>query len=196
MGKKIIVLCGSPRRKGNTNTVVRWMADAAKQAGAEVEVVDLARLKYKANGCTACMACQKSDKYECVIDDEASPILRRIPEFDVVVMATPVYWFGPTAQLKLLLDRTFSLAKFDPQTGEPLSNAASRNRRLVLIATAGGDLDGGLNLLDATFRTAAEFMKQTYESLLVPLAPMDPKDLAARDDVKNQATALGKKLAT
>jgi len=196
MGKKIIVLCGSPRREGNTHTVVRWFAEAARKAGAEVEVVDAARLSYKTNGCTACMDCQKSDKYECAIDDEASKIIKRIPEFDVMVLATPVYWFGPSAQLKLLLDRTFALVKFDPHTGAPLANPANRNRTLALVATAGGDLESGLNLLDTTFRTAAVFMKHEYESLLVPLAPMDPGELETRKDVKDQAAALGRKLAS
>ncbi len=195
MGKKIIVLCGSPRKQGNTNTVANWFAEGARSGGAEVEVVDTAHLKYKANGCTACMGCQKSEKYECVIDDEASPIIARIPKFDVMVLATPVYWFGPTAQLKLLLDRTFALVKFDHKTGEPISNASSKQNVLCLLATAGGDLDGGLKSLDDAFRTAAAFMRCTYESLLVPLAPMNPKQMAEKMDVKEKALALGRKMA-
>ena len=47
MPRKIVVLCGSPRKKGNTNRVVSWFAEGAGEAGASVEIVDTARLKYR-----------------------------------------------------------------------------------------------------------------------------------------------------
>ncbi len=195
MSKKIIVLCGSPRKQGNTNTVVNWFVEGAQSAGAQVEVVDAAHLKYKANGCTACMACQKSEKYECVIDDEAAPIIAKIPQFDVMVLATPIYWFGPTAQLKLLLDRTFALVKFDLKTGEPIKNTQTRQNTLCLIATAGGGLDEGLKNLDDAFKFAAQFTQCAYDSLLVPLAPLDPRQMAQNTEIKEKALALGRKMA-
>ena len=52
-----MIICGSPHRDGKTNRLVRWVADAVREAGAEVEIADAAHLEYKANGCTACMAC-------------------------------------------------------------------------------------------------------------------------------------------
>jgi len=194
MARKIMVITGSPRKKGNTNTVVTWFVDAARKASAEVEVVDAAHLEYKANGCTECMACQQSDKYECVIDDEASAVIARIPEFDVLVCATPVFWFGPSAQLKLLLDRTFALIKFNPETGEPIHGESGPDKIMCLIATAGGDQESGLNMLDDVFRTAAVFSQCRYESLLVSFAPSDPKQMAERTDVKEQAIALAERV--
>lgn len=195
MVRKIMVICGSPRKRGNTNTVTNWVVESARSAGAEVEVVDAASLKYNANGCTECMACQKSDKYECAIADEASAIIRRIPEYDVLVLSTPIFWFGPSAQLKLILDRTFALVKFDPTTGEPILNPASKQKSLCLIATAAGDMDSGLNLVDQTFRTASKMMECAYDSLLVPAAPMIPKELEKNAEVRVQAEELGRRLA-
>jgi len=195
MAKRIMIVCGSPRKNGNTNTVVNWVADSTRQHGAEVELVNAAELKYKANGCTECLACQFSDKFECVIDDEASKIIARIPQFDVWVLATPIFWFGPTAQIKLFLDRTFSLVKFDLKTGEPTTFKFSKNKTLALITTAGGDLDSGPNLLDQTFRTAANFMNCGYQSLLVPLAPGNPKEMQQRTDIQEKAREFGKTLA-
>ena len=196
MAKKIMILCSSPRRKGNTNTVARWVADSAKAAGAEVEIIDCAHIKYKANGCTACMVCQKSAKYECVIKDKASAIIKRIPQFDVLVLASPIYWFGVNAQLKLLLDRTFALVKFDEKTGEPVVNKKSAQDTLCVIATGGGPLDAGLKHADQTFKTAAKFMRCRYRSLLVPNSPGDPADLARNSALKKKAVALGRKLAS
>jgi multimeric flavodoxin WrbA len=117
-----------------------------------------------------------------------------MPEFDAIVLATPIFWFGPSAQLKLILDRTFALAKFDPKTGEPMPNPASKTKMMALIATAGGGLDGGLQLLDDSLRTAAEFTHVHYESLLVPMAPENPKDLAKKADVRQQAMDFGKRV--
>ena len=51
MSKKIMIICGSPRKKGNTMTLVNWVKSGAEEAGAKVELVDAAHLKYKTNGC-------------------------------------------------------------------------------------------------------------------------------------------------
>ena len=193
MARKILILCGSPRKKGNTNTLVGWVADAARDAGADVEIVDTAWLKYKVNGCIACMGCQKTDKFECVHDDEAAPVLKRIPEADTVVFATPTYFMGPSAQLKLLLDRVFCLVKMNPQDGSMVK--AREDQDYAAIATAGGDMNAGLGLVDQTFRGAAAFLAQSYESLLMPQCPHDPAELAADADLRQRATAFGRKLA-
>jgi len=192
MARKITFLCGSPRKEGNTNRVVAWVAEAARAAGAEVQTIDLPRLNYKTNGCTACMGCKRSEEFRCVIDDEASPILARLPESDVVVFATPVYWFGPSAQLKVFTDRMFSLVKFDK---DGFRTPFKRGTTVVVIATAGGDLDDGLRLVEETFRKAAQAVGFAFESLLVPHAPMDPGELESRPDVKEKAASFGRALA-
>jgi multimeric flavodoxin WrbA len=192
MAKKILILCSSPRREGNTNTVARWVQDAAQQAGAEVELKDIAHLKYKSNGGTACMACQVSEKFECVIQDEATPILNSIADYDLVVAATPVYFFGPNAQLKILMDRMFSLVKFD---ADGTIRSANSNQRLALIATAGGGYENCLKPLEHCFQNICEFGGDKLESLLIPLAPQDPEELRKNDEIKKQALAFGKKLA-
>lgn len=192
MSKKILILCSSPRKQGNTNTVVQWAAAGATEAGGEVECVDVAKLAYKVNGCISCYGCQKSDKYECVIEDEAQPILKRIPDFDVLVFATPIYFFGPNAQLKLIMDRMFSLAKFDPVTGEPRFKRADQS--LALIATAAGELGDGLGLTERLFKTIAGFSKVPFLSLLAPGMPHDPKETLRDEALKKRAYEFGRGL--
>jgi hypothetical protein len=97
MAKKILVLSGSPKKNGNTAALVEWFSEGARSKGAQVEVVRTAFLKYKATGCTSCRACQKSAKYECVINDEAKPVLAKMADVDVIVMATPLYFFAASA---------------------------------------------------------------------------------------------------
>ena len=176
-----MILCSSPRKNGNTNTVVEWVREGATEAGAAVEVIDVTSLHYQYHGCIACMGCQKSNRFECVVEDEAKPILARIPEAEVLVMATPVYFFGPNAQLKVFCDRMFSLVKIHPETGERIHKF--KDRTLGLIDTAGGDLTAGLILIEQTYQTIAKFVDTRFASLLVPLAKQtmgDDKEKATR----------------
>ena len=194
MAKKIMVLNGSPRKNGNTSTVVEWFTAGAKEAGATVELVNVTGLKSKFSGCIACMGCQKSDKFECVVDDEVKPVLARIPSADVVVFATPTYFFGPTAQLKTLLDRMYSLIKFNSDAGGYVHRL--EHIALALIATAGGGVQPGLQLVEETFKTIAGFSGAGFDSLLVPNASMYSDDLKQDRDLREKAIAFGRKIAT
>lgn len=193
MSRKILVLTGSPRKNGNTNTVAGWFVEGAKEAGADVEVIDAARLKSKNNGCVACMGCQKSDKYECVVEDEIKPVLARIPDMDVLVFATPTYFFGPTAQMKLLMDRMYSLIKFDSAKGCYVHDLAGL--KWALICTGGGDINPGIGLVEQTFKTVAGFIGAELQSLLVPNASMLNDDIKRNAWLREQALAFGRRLA-
>lgn len=193
MAKKIMILTGSPRKNGNTNTVVEWFTAGAKEAGASVELVNVAGLKSKFNGCVACMGCQKSEKFECAVEDEVKPVLARIPSADVLVFATPTYFFGPSAQMKTLLDRMYSLVKFD-STGGYVHNLG--HLTMGVIATAGGGIQPGLQLVEDTFKTIAGFAGSGFDSLLVPNASMTSDDLKQDRDLRNKAEAFGRKLAS
>lgn len=193
MAKKIMVLSGSPRKNGNTNTVVQWFTDGATEAGASVEVIDITKLTSKFHGCIACMGCQKSDKYECVIDDEVKPVVARIPDADVLVFATPTYFFGPTAQMKSLLDRMYSLIKFNPEKGGYDHNLGKVN--VGLIATAGGGIQPGLQFIEDTFKTIAGFTGMGFSSLLVPNAPRETGAIKQDSALRKRATDFGRTIA-
>ncbi len=193
MGKKIMILSGSPRKNGNTNTVVQWFVEGAQEAGAEVESIDAASLKSKFNGCISCLGCQKSDKFECVVEDDIKPIIARMPEKDVLVFATPVYFFGPSAQLKLVIDRMYSLVKFAPDTGEPIHNL--QHLKLGLISTGGSDINGGLHIVEQTFSTLATFSGLALESLLVPFASVFSDDIKQNGELREKAISFGHRLA-
>ncbi|MFB3894613.1 MAG: flavodoxin family protein [Phycisphaerae bacterium] len=192
MARRIMILCGSPRASGNTNTVVGWFAQGATAAGAEVEKIDLAKLKLKGNGCLCCMGCQKSDTFECVVKDGAQPILARMPEADVLVFATPVYFFGPTAQLKLVMDRMYSLYKYAKSES---FDCAIRHATLVLISTAADGMDGGLGLLAESFETMAKFNGSRFEKFLVPNAPKETSELASNAALRSKAVEFGRRIA-
>jgi multimeric flavodoxin WrbA len=186
MAKNIVVLQASPKKDGNTAALAGWFAEGARRRGAAVEIIGVATLKFKANGCTSCRLCQSSPLYECAVKDGAAAVLAKMASADVIAMATPLYFFGPSAQLKLVLDRAFSLYKWDNAAGR--FTTPLRGKLLVLIASAYEDV--GLDALERPFRLTAEYTGMGFKSLLVPNAGVSG-DIKDKSGPREKAAALG-----
>ncbi|KJR40047.1 NADPH-dependent FMN reductase [Candidatus Magnetoovum chiemensis] len=193
MAKTIKIICGSPRKNGNTNTVVKWFVEGLNETDSVVELIDAARLKSKVNGCISCKGCQRSELYECVIDDELQPILASLPSADVLVFATPVFFFSPTAQIKAFIDRMYSLFKINTQSGEIRHNL--HNKTLAAIITAGGGIEDSLNIVNNMFQINAKFANMNFQSLLIPFCPDDPKEMQNDEHSKQKAFEFAKKIS-
>lgn len=100
--KKVIILSASPRKGGNSDTLCDEFARGASEAGNNVEKIRIAERKI--GYCTACYACKKN--HECVQKDDMAEILNKMIDADVIVLATPVYFYTMCAQMKTLIDRT------------------------------------------------------------------------------------------
>ncbi len=106
MSKKIVVITGSPRRKGNSFAMTDAFVKAAEEKGHTVTRFDAA-LK-KVGGCRACETCYSTGK-ACSFDDDFNTIAPAILEADAIVFTMPVYWYSIPAQIKGVIDRIFSL---------------------------------------------------------------------------------------
>jgi multimeric flavodoxin WrbA len=189
MVKKILILSASPKKDGNTTTLVDWFCEGVQIKDVNIEIVPAAFLKYKSNGCTSCRVCQKLKEYECVIDDEAKPALKKMAVADIIVMATPLYFFGASAQLKIIFDRMFSLYKWDNNTGT--MQTVLKGKTLVLIASA---FEGvGLDALEKPFALTAEYTGMKFKSLLVPNAGVSGT-IKNNNDIRSKAVAFGKEV--
>ncbi|WP_125143429.1 flavodoxin family protein [Clostridium transplantifaecale] len=102
MAKKILVISTSPRLGGNSETLADEFMRGAKEAGHETEKVCL--YDKTIEFCKGCLACQKTET--CILHDDAAVIVERMRQADVVVFATPVYFYEMSGQMKTLLDRT------------------------------------------------------------------------------------------
>ena len=105
MIKKVLVLSASPRRGGNSDLLCDQFMLGAKESGNQVEKI-LLRDK-EINYCLACDACQGNGG-NCVQKDDMTEVLDKIIDADVIVMATPVYFYTMSGQMKTLIDRTYS----------------------------------------------------------------------------------------
>ncbi|MDO4555899.1 MAG: flavodoxin family protein [Lachnospiraceae bacterium] len=99
---KVIILSGSVRRGGNTELLVNAFCEGAKQNN-EVEIVSVA--DYKVNPCIGCNSCFQRENHECFQADDMSIIYEKMKEADIIVAASPTYFYGISAQLKAMIDR-------------------------------------------------------------------------------------------
>ena len=115
-GKKVLVLLGSPRRRGNSAILAGKIAEGAKSKGASVSIVVLHGLNIAP--CKACYACQKPKSKGCSIDDDMQPLYRAMREADAWVLASPVYWFTLSAQMKIWMDRCLAFPAYGKDSFE------------------------------------------------------------------------------
>lgn len=102
---KILVLSGSPRRSGNTEIMANTFAQTAKEEGHEVHVVYASSTR--PNPCLACGYCRSHDGV-CIQQDDMQDVYPLLDEADMVVFASPVYYFNLSAQIKIMLDRFYA----------------------------------------------------------------------------------------
>ncbi|MFW9932854.1 MAG: flavodoxin family protein, partial [Candidatus Thorarchaeota archaeon] len=106
---KAIILHGSPRRDGNSDTLAHYFANGLRSMGHD-EIVDFYANEMDIEPCQMCMTCQDAPGHKCTIDDDMTPIYEAFKESEIVVFSTPMLWGYMTAQLKVILDRMEALA--------------------------------------------------------------------------------------
>lgn len=168
---KILALCGSPRGdKSQTKVLAEKVLEAAKAQGAEVELVDLSRVRLEF--CRACEACHQ--KPGCILKDDGTRILEQMLAADGLVLASPVYLNQVTAQLKALLDRSSHFVHCLRLTG----------KYLAVVTTSGG---GGGTDVQAYLKKYGITVGAQGVGGVDAKVPLNPGDLAT-------AAALGETL--
>ncbi len=104
---KVLAVCGSPRKGGNTEAILRVALDVLESRGIGTELIALAGKRIQP--CTACMACRNAPK--CVIDDDFDPIFRKLAEADGFIVGSPVYFGSATPETMAFLDRAGYVAR-------------------------------------------------------------------------------------
>ncbi len=132
MSRKITVLNGSPRSRGNTAALVRAFTEGAEQAGNEVVTFSLGSMNIR--GCRGCFGGHSSRECPCVQKDDMAQIYPAVKAADVVVLASPLYYWGWSGQLKTALDRLFALEEADGN----LLRGNGRSAALLMAAEGHG----------------------------------------------------------
>lgn len=184
MNKSIVILKGSPRQRGNSAVLADQVAAGAQETGAMVESFYLHGMDIRpCDGCDSCL-----ETGVCVVKDDMQNLYPKLLAADAIVLASPIYWFTFSAQLKTCIDRWYGLFndKRDVFKGKPFG-----------IVLTYGDTDlytsGGINAIH-TFETMFRFLQAdvvgwVYGSL------GDVGDAQKHPDLMDKAYRLGKKLA-
>ena len=107
MSKRIVILNGSPRRNGNTSTLVKAFTEGAESAGNTVTEFFLDGMDI--HGCKGCFGGHSSKECPCVQKDDMAQIYPAVKQCDMVVLATPLYYWNMSGQLRTAIDRLFAL---------------------------------------------------------------------------------------
>jgi multimeric flavodoxin WrbA len=185
--KQVLVILGSPRRKGNSSTLADRISRGAKSAGAEVETLFLQNLKI--SPCRGCNTCQKRGSKGCAIKDDMQKIYPKLIRADAWVIASPVYWFTMSAQTKIFMDRCYALPAYkkNPFVG-----------KRIAIAMSYGDVDpvksGCVNAL-RTFQDAYRYTRSKIVGMVYGSA-MKAGEIANNEALMREAEELGKLLVS
>ncbi|MDD3857482.1 MAG: flavodoxin family protein [Methanoculleus sp.] len=155
MSVKVLGISGSPRRHGNTETLLDAVLEGAREAGGEIEKIVLRPLDY--TSCRGCNACHKTGV--CVMKDDLTGVFEKIGDADVLVLASPIYSMGITAEAKGLIDRAQYLwaRKFILKNLYYAPDHARRHKG-IFVSTAGL---GWENVFDAAFPVVTAFFNTT-----------------------------------
>ncbi|MFC1836321.1 flavodoxin family protein, partial [Thermodesulfobacteriota bacterium] len=143
---KILGIYGSPRKGGNTDTLLDEALKSAESCGAEVSTIRVCDLNI--SGCIECGSCD--DTGECVVDDDMNQVYPRLLEADAIVLAAPMFFYSVPAQAKALIDRCQAMwcKRMLEKTREKLRSYDSGKGYFIAVgATKGATLFDGTKLL-------------------------------------------------
>ena len=161
--KKILVLSASARKGGNTDSLCDEFIRGAESMGHSVEKIYVAFMQV--NGCIGCRACQSNGGH-CVQKDDMALIYEKIKEADVIVFASPVYFYSFNSQLKAMMDRTFAIEK------------VISGKTVYLITTGAAPKKEYMSLIAEHFRKYIScFNNMTIGGILIGCGTTGKKDI-------------------
>jgi len=151
---KIITIFGSPRKKGNTATVLSMFEE---KAGQDHDVERIYITEHKIGGCIGCYKCkEKTGEPGCVQKDDALTIFGKMIQADAIVYASPLYCWSFTSQMKPLIDRHFCLVKND---GTRDHNSLIGGKPAALLVTCAGPIEGNCDAIQGIFAGLADYLQ-------------------------------------
>lgn len=142
---KIVVLVGSMRKEGNTDLLVKAFVDGASKKN-EIEIISVA--EYKVNPCIGCNSCFERKDNSCFQKDDMEVIYKKLAKADMIVIASPVYFYGISSELKAIVDRLHT----------PLRNTF-KVKKLGLLLVAAATLPAVFDAIEIQYKLVLDFFK-------------------------------------
>lgn len=180
MSKKIVVLNGSPRKTGNTSALVKAFTEGAESAGHTVMEFFLDSMNI--HGCKGCFGGHSGQECPCVQKDDMAKIYPAVKDCDVVVFATPLYYWNMSGQIRTAIDRLFALEEGDSN----LLRGNGRSSALLMAAEGHGFEDVVLY-----YDHLMEHLRWKNLGHILAGGNMDVGDIAGKKEL-DEARNLGK----
>lgn len=146
---RIVVLTGSPHERGTTDLLADKFCEGAEESGHEIHRFDTGKLNVKP--CLGCDYCLRNDG-ECVYNDDMVKIQPYLLEADAVILVTPLYYFGMSAQLKSVVDRFYAVNE----------KLRSRTKKALLISAGSNSDEWAMEGLSLHFKTICKYLKWEF----------------------------------
>ena len=181
--KKVIAFIGSPRKNGNTSSIIGEIVRGAKEAEAETKVYTLNDMNIKP--CQSCFFCRKEEA--CAIKDDMQSVYEDIKDADAVVIGSPVYMLQVTAQTKLLFDRLFPImdTSFKPRFGI---------KKTVIVYSQGNPDADAFKTSFETNANVLNVMGLNVVDTIISAGANDAKTSSSNANLMTKAFQVGKKL--
>jgi multimeric flavodoxin WrbA len=185
---QVTTLLGSAKKKGNTATVLGWVEEELKSMGHDVERIYLNNKSFR--GCLGCAKCREDpDAIACVQKDDAIDIMGQMISSDVVLFASPIYFWGFSAQIKALIDRGYSLVT---NYHKPGHTSLMRGKRIGLLVTGADAYEDNAEGMFTAFDRIVDFLLAIKSGELYVGECSVPADLP--EEFKNKAFELAQSL--
>ena len=150
---KIITLLGSARKKGNTATVLGWVEEELRSLGHDVERIYLNNKSM--GGCQGCAKCRENaDEIVCIQNDDVIAIMEQMILSEVILFASPIYFWGFSSQIKTVIDRGYSLVT---NYHKPGHTSLLEGKRIGLLVTGGGAYKDNAEAMFTAFDRIVDF---------------------------------------
>jgi len=181
---RITTLLGSSKKKGNTATVLNWVEEYLKSQGHDVDRVYLHNKSI--GGCLGCAKCRENPaEIACVQKDDAIDIFEQMIASDAVLFASPIYFWGFSAQIKALIDRGYALVT---NYHKPGHTSLLQGKRIGLLVTGADAYEDNAEGMFTAFERIVDFLLARKSGALYVGNCSVPAALS--DEIKDQALAL------
>jgi NAD(P)H-dependent FMN reductase len=178
--KKVLGIVGSPRHGGNTDILVDEILRGAGEAGAEVVKVSLNKLNIAP--CMACDVCGRTGK--CAQRDDMQSLVEKMDSSQVMVLGTPLYWYGPSAQIKTFIDRWYGA-----------THEMTFEGRRVILAIAWGQPDPhAARHLEGMFKEVLDFLNIEHFATVLAPGVFQQGDVLEHSAVLEEAQRVGREV--
>jgi multimeric flavodoxin WrbA len=188
---KVLGIAGSPRRDGNTDHLLQQVIAGASSQGAEIKTIILSELNI--SPCRHCDGCIKTGK--CVIDDDMQWIHNDLRKFDRIVLASPIFFMGVTAQTKAMIDRCQALWVIKYVLKLPVAIEPGKERKGIFVSVGGTRFRDLFQPAMATMKSWFTTLDIKYDDNLVFSGIDEMKAILQHPTALKDAFVIGQKLA-